>query len=187
MAINGGFDPREGMYIGSDLAKAIFRAVRNGGRMWYGSGYLWICGKGFTVRLQHARVDFGALARFDIDASVLRRVKNDGYALLNTDTLSVYDERDACTRSSPNEVTQVTYKWEQYMNPAVKDTVGYSYVELEGMECASGILSAAVPGLKCGFTCERIEETHPIARLLTQNEEWRAEAIVFAHDDLGRR
>lgn len=184
--MNGGFDPRKGMFIGSALGKAMWQAVKGPqGRLWYGNGWLWLHDHGHVTRLQHMEVDFGGIARFDVDKSVLRHVRNDDYLLLTPAKLARYDMFDDCQAASTNVPQQAVYRWEQYINPAVTRTIGYSYVELTGTAVAADVLKEAVPGRKCGFTCEQVDERHNVVRMLTQNDEWKAESVIFAEDDIG--
>lgn len=186
MTANGGFDPSSGMFVPYALMRAMRDAVRGGGRVWYAKGWLWVHGFGFVCRLQSAKVDFGATARFDVPAGVLRLARKDGYGLLLPERFSAYDSKDNCIGAQDCEPTQAVYKWEQYMDPGVEKTIGFSFVELEGMRSATDIMMGAVPERKCGFTCVNIEERHDVARLVTQNADWRAEGIVYSEDDMGK-
>lgn len=171
-----------GIKIDYDLASQMWLGVRGKeGRMWYAGGWIWLYGYGHITRLQYNKCDFG-ISRFDINKQVLQKVRKGYYAILLPEEFAVYDQEDMCVYVRENNRQPATYKWEQYMNPGVSKPVGYSFVELDGLAKASDILRAAVPGRKCGFTCECIEDAHNIVRMLTQNETWKVESLIFADD-----
>lgn len=181
MGANGGYDASMGMYVAPMLAQSL----RGAERLWYAKGWLWAKGPGYVVRLQHMSIDFGTEHRFEVPTAPLRKVRKDDHAMLTPAELIVYDLREDCRTKEQCVPTRTVYKWEQYVDPAVTKTVGYSYVSPSGMAKASLILGAATMGRKCGFTCEQIEERHNVVTIIAQGEEWRGEATVFDDGDLG--
>lgn len=174
----------KGIRINSTLAQAIWQTVRDrDSRVWYSGGWIWIYGSGHITRLQNVGVDLG-VKRFNINKNVFKRVFKDYYVIISPTAGGIYDSEDNCVKVYDCLEQLAAYKWEQYMNPGTAKTIGYSFVDLRGLAAAANILQAAVPERQCGATCECIEDTHNIIRLLTQNDEWKVEGIVFDDDSL---
>ena len=177
----------DGMRLPYALCQALWQACRDGGRMWYGGGWLWCHGHGHVTRMQHRTCDFGLTARFDVPAEALRKVRKDGYAVLTPSALSVYARDGSCTSSMECVPTNVVYKWEMYMEPGVRATVACSGVSALGMGLSCAVSSAAVPEGRCGFVCERVEDAHNTVRTLAEGDEWTVEGLVFVHEELEPR